>query len=155
MEFKPVVFTVGNQEYGVDIELVRGIEVVQDIVRVPNSNPDIKGIINLRGDVIPIYSLRHHFNMEEVQHTDETKFIVVNTKGVVIALEVEEVKEIHNVDESMIYEVPLIVKSEDTGYVDKVININGRLILLLNIDNLLSAEEAESIKKMVDDISEK
>lgn len=155
MEFKPVVFTVGNQEYGVDIELVRGIEVVQDIVRVPNSNPDIKGIINLRGDVIPIYSLRHHFNMEEVQYTDETKFIVVNTKGVVIALEVEEVKEIHNVDESMIYEVPLIVKSEDTGYIDKVININGRLILVLNIDNLLSAEEAESIKKMVDDISEK
>lgn len=154
MEFTPVVFTVGNQEYGVDISLVRGIERVQDIVRVPNSNPDIKGIINLRGNVIPIYSLRHHFKMEEVQQTEESKFIVVNTHGLLIALEVENVQEIHRVEDNLLYDMPIIVKSEDTEYVDKVLNVDGRLILILNIDNLLSPEEAERVQKMVNDIKD-
>lgn len=154
MEFTPVVFTVGNQEYGVDIGLVRGIEKVQEIVRVPNSNPDIKGIINLRGDIIPIYSLRHHFKMDEVQQTEETKFIVVNTHGLLIALEVESVEEIHRVEESMLYDIPVIVKSEDTEYIDRVLNVNGRLILILNIDNLLTSEEAEKVQKMVNDIKD-
>lgn len=152
MEFTPVVFTVGNQEYGVDIGLVRGIERVQEIVRVPNSNPDIKGIINLRGDIIPIYSLRHHFKMDEIQQTEESKFIVVNTHGLNIALEVENVEEIHRVEDDMLHEIPTIVKSEDTKYIDKVLNVNGRLILVLNIENLLTPEEAESVQKMVNEI---
>lgn len=152
MEFTPVVFTVGNQEYGVDIGLVRGIERVQEIVRVPNSNPDIKGIINLRGDIIPIYSLRHHFKMDEIQQTEESKFIVVNTHGLNIALEVENVEEIHRVEDDMLYEIPTIVKSEDTKYIDKVLNVNGRLILVLNIENLLTPEEAENVQKMVNEI---
>ncbi|MDE6234092.1 MAG: chemotaxis protein CheW [Lachnospiraceae bacterium] len=152
MEFTPVVFTVGNQEYGVDIGLVRGIEKFQEIVRVPNSNPDIKGIINLRGDIIPIYSLRHHFKMDEIQHTEESKFIVVNTHGLNIALEVENVEEIHRVEDDMLYEIPTIVKSEDTKYIDKVLNVNGRLILVLNIENLLTPEEAENVQKMVNEM---
>ena len=53
-EFKPVVFKVGNEYYGVDINLVRGIEKMIQVVSIPNSNPNIKGIINLRGDVIPL-----------------------------------------------------------------------------------------------------
>lgn len=154
MEFKPVVFTVGNQEYGIDIELVEEIEKVQDIVKVPNSNADIKGIINLRGSVIPIYSLRHHFNMEEVTQTEESKFIVVNTGGVRIALEVEKVEEIQEVDESMIHDIPIIVKSDETKYADKVINVNGKLIIVLNIEHLFSPEELHDIKKFVNEIKE-
>lgn len=154
MEFKPVVFTVGNQEYGIDIELVEEIEKVQDIVRVPNSNADIKGIINLRGSVIPIYSLRHHFNLEEVNQTEESKFIVVNTGGMRIALEVEKVEEIQEVNESMIHDIPLIVKSDETKYADKVINVNGKLIIVLNIEHLFSPEQLHDIKKFVEDIKE-
>ncbi len=154
MEFKPVVFKVDNQEYGVDIGLVRGIEKIQHIVNVPNSNPDIKGIINLRGDVVPIYSLRHHFHLEEVEPTESTKFIVVNTKGISIALEVDGVEEIHDIEEGMVQDIPIIVKSEETKYIDKVVNFDGRLILVINIHNLLTEEEAESLQKMVEDISE-
>lgn len=154
MEFKPVVFTVGNQEYGIDIELVEEIEKVQDIVQVPNSNADIKGIINLRGSVIPIYSLRHHFNLEEVNQTEESKFIVVNTGGMRIALEVEKVEEIQEVNESMIHDIPPIVKSDGTKYADKVINVNGKLIIVLNIEHLFSPEQLHDIKKFVEDIKE-
>lgn len=154
MEFKPVVFTVGNQEYGIDIELVEEIEKVQDIVRVPNSNADIKGIINLRGSVIPIYSLRHHFNLEEVNQTEESKFIVVNTGDMRIALEVEKVEEIQEVNESMIHDIPPIVKSDETKYADKVINVNGKLIIVLNIEHLFSPEQLHDIKKFVEDIKE-
>lgn len=152
MEFNPVVFTIGNQEYGVDIELVSGIEKIQQIVKVPNSNPDIKGIINLRGDVIPIYSLRHHFGLEETEVTDDTRFIVVNTNGLNIALEVEKVDEIQEVTEDMIHTLPRIVRSEKTRYIDKVVNENGRLILVLSIENLLTEEETKDIKKLVEDL---
>lgn len=149
MEFKPVVFKVEEQEYAVNISLVKGIERVQQIVNVPNSNPDIKGIINLRGDVIPIYSLRHHFKMSEIAQTEESKFIVVNTKGIKIALEVDSVEEIHDINDNMIFDVPKIVMASGTEYLDKVININGRLILVINIERLLSEEQAEQLQKMV------
>lgn len=152
MEFKPVVFTIGNQEYGVDIGLVSGIEKYQQIVKIPNSNADIKGIINLRGDVIPIYSLRHHFKLPEQEPTDETRFIIVNTGGLSIALEVEKVEEIQQITEEMVHPLPKIVESEDTKYIDRVINENGRLILVLSIENLLTEEEAQSIQKFVDEM---
>ena len=152
MEFKPVVFTIGNQEYGVDIGLVSGIEKYQQIVKVPNSNADIKGIINLRGDVIPIYSLRNHFKLPEQEPTDETRFIIVNTGGLSIALEVEKVEEIQQITEEMVHPLPKIVESEDTKYIDRVINENGRLILVLSIENLLTEEEAQSIQKFVDEM---
>lgn len=152
MEFKPVVFTIGNQEYGVDIGLVSGIEKYQQIVKVPNSNADIKGIINLRGDVIPIYSLRHHLKLPEQEPTDETRFIIVNTGGLSIALEVEKVEEIQQITEEMVHPLPKIVESEDTKYIDRVINENGRLILVLSIENLLTEEEAQSIQKFVDEM---
>ena len=152
MEFKPVVFTIGNQEYGVDIGLVSGIEKYQQIVKVPNSNADIKGIINLRGDVIPRYSLRHHFKLPEQEPTDETRFIIVNTGGLSIDLEVEKVEEIQQITEEMVHPLPKIVESEDTKYIDRVINENGRLILVLSIENLLTEEEAQSIQKFVDEM---
>lgn len=154
MEFKPVVFKVDNQNYGVDISLVNGIEKVQQIVMVPNSNPDIKGIINLRGDVVPIYSLRHHFKLPEVSPTDDTKFIVVQTRGLNIALEVDSVQEIQNLEEGQMHDMPLIVKSDETSYFRKVVNVGGSLILIINIEELLSEEEANHIQKLVDDLKE-
>ncbi len=154
MEFKPVVFKVNNQEYGVDIGLVRGVEKLQNIVNVPNSNPDIRGIINLRGDVVPVYSFRHHFHLEEAEPTDDTKFIVVNIDGMSVALEVDAVEEIHDIEDFMIQDIPKIIKSEDTRFIDKVVNFSGRLVLIIDIKNLLTEEESEDLQKMIEKISE-
>ena len=103
-EFKPVVFRVGAQKFGVDINIVRGIEKEQDIVDVPNTAEYIKGIINLRGDVIPVYSLKKKFHMPD-DKCDEPQYIIVMIKGSLMALEVDGVEEIHNVEEDMLHQV--------------------------------------------------
>lgn len=149
MEFKPVVFNVGNEEYGVDITIVRGIEKVIPIVPVPNANPIVKGIINLRGDIIPICSLRRKFGKEDVPYTDDTKFIIVKTEKLLIGLEVDAVGEIQNVEENHIFDMPKVLQTEDTKYYDSVINMNGRLIIMLNINQLMNSEEFDALEETI------
>lgn len=149
MEFKPVVFNVGNEEYGVDISIVRGIEKVLFVVPVPNTNPIIKGIINLRGDIIPICSLRRKFGQPDAVYTEDTKFIIVKTERLLIGLEVDSVGEIQNVEESQIFEMPKVLQTEDTSYYSNIINMNGRLIVMLNINQLMNAEEFDALEETI------
>lgn len=152
-EFKPVVFSVGEQEYGVDIGLVQGIENIIQVVPIPNSNPNIRGIINLRGEVIPVYSLRKKFNLPPQTNTENAKFIIVKVDSMLLALEVDKVDEIQNVADGMSFEVPIIVKSKDTGYADQIISVNGRLIVIINVKNLMSDMERSELTSMVSNLS--
>lgn len=151
MEFKPVVFSVNGQKFAVDINCVSGIEKEQNIVGVPNSNKDIKGIINLRGEVIPIYSLRRHFNMPDTQRGDGAQFVIVYTGDIRIGLEVDSVEEIQKVEEGMIADIPIIIRDEKTDLFKNVINIQGELILVIDIAKILSDEQIEDIKKIIED----
>lgn len=152
-EFKPVVFSVGEQEYGVDIGLVQGIENIIQVVPIPNSNPNIRGIINLRGEVIPVYSLRKKFNLPPQTNMENAKFIIVKVDSMLLALEVDKVDEIQNVADGMSFEVPIIVKSKDTGYADQIISVNGRLIVIINVKNLMSDMERSELTSMVTGLS--
>lgn len=148
---KQVIFSVGENEYGLDIMLVNAIEKYINIVSVPNSPECIKGIINLRGDVIPVYSLRKKFHLEDVKATDETKLIVTKTKGVLMAYEVDAVKEIVEISGSQVIDTPAIIRNEETAYIDLVANISGRLVVLLNHDGIISDSEKTSIQNMTID----
>ncbi len=148
-DYKPVVFKVGEEEYGVDITMVRGIENLQPVVNVPNTGRHIKGIINLRGDVIPVFSLRSKFKLMEVEPTDETKLIIVQTDAFLLALEVDMVDEIQNISPDMIHEAPIIIKGKDTSYVKQVVNANGRLIIIIDVDNILTDEEKTEVEEML------
>ncbi|MDE6209945.1 MAG: chemotaxis protein CheW [Lachnospiraceae bacterium] len=148
MEFKAVVCNLGSQYYGIDISLVQGIEREQEIVSVPNTASYIKGMINLRGEIIPIYSLRKKFGMED--STGEGQFIIVRIGEMPLALEVDGVGEIYQADDSSVYETPKIVISKDTRYVEKVINANGRLIIMININMLLNDDEKSGIEGLIE-----
>ncbi|MCI8670353.1 MAG: purine-binding chemotaxis protein CheW [Lachnospiraceae bacterium] len=152
-EFKPVVFKVGNEYYGVDINLVRGIEKMIQVVSIPNSNPNIKGIINLRGDVIPVYSLRKKFNLEMLNESEENQFIIVKVEDMLLALEVDKVDEIQNISEDMIFDVPIIIKSKETKYAEKIISGNGRIVIIIDIHNLMSDMEMQELTEMVQDMA--
>lgn|SRR5574344_1724476 len=152
-EFKPVVFKVGNQEYGVDINYVRGIEKTIPIIPVPNSNACIKGIINLRGSVVPIFSLRRKFGLEDVPNTEDTKFIIVKTDKLLIGLEVDLVGEIQNVEEKNVFQMPEIVVTSETQYYGKVINVNGKLVIMLDVSKLLTDKEFDNLEKSISDIN--
>lgn len=150
---KPVVFKLDDHEYGVDINLVNGIEKYQHIVAVPNSVEYIKGIINLRGEVVPVYDLRKKFNMPEYTGSGESRsLIVIKIQEIYVALEVDAVSEIHDFAAEDIVKMPRIVVNNETKFMDRVANVNGRLIILMDINYLLSAQEVEDVKKLKEDL---
>lgn len=147
--FRPVVFNIGSEKYGVYIGDVRGIERMQEISRIPNASRHIKGIINLRGDVIPVFSIRSKFGLEEIEPTPETRLIVVQSGDFLLALEVDSVEEIQNVDVEMVHDAPIIIKNEETEYVKKVVSVNGKLIIVIDPINVLLPSEREAIKDLL------
>ena len=143
-EMKPVVFKLDSENYGVDIGRVLGIEREQQIVRVPN----IKGIMNLRGEIIPVYDLRKKFGLPAAQNQD-IQFIIVRVKDSKIALEVDGVKEIHDVAQENKFPVPPICINENTRYFESVIKSDNTLIVLINVDYLLSDVEMKRIDELL------
>ncbi|MBQ3544806.1 MAG: purine-binding chemotaxis protein CheW [Lachnospiraceae bacterium] len=153
VEFKPVVFRLGMEEYGVDINVVRGIENPLQIVPIHNINKNIKGIINLRGSIIPVYSLRTKFNMPEATYMADAKFIIVKASDdMLIALEVDMVEDIQNIADENIHQIPKIISTSTTAYYDKIINLNGRLIVMLDVSKLLDEGEKEELQKAIEKI---
>ena len=152
--YKPVVFNIGNEKYGVNISEIRGIERMQEIIRVPNAGRHIKGIINLRGDVIPVFSLRSKFGMEEVEPTLETRLLIVQSDNFLLALQVDSVEEIKTVDIEMVHEAPIIIKSKETEYVNKVVSVGEKLIIIIDPINVLSEEERTAVKEIIKDAEE-
>lgn len=152
---KPVIFKLGAVEYGVDIVVVNGIEKYQQIIPVPNSQSYILGLINLRGAVIPVYSLRKKFGLPDFSgDMSDRMMIVVKMKGTLIALDVDSVSDIHDFENANICEMPFIVRTKETSYFDRIARYENRIILLIDVENLLTDEELEAAKKMVEELSE-
>lgn len=147
---KPVVLKIGKESYGVDINLVQSIESDIDIVPVPNSIAYVKGIVNLRNEVIPIYSLKRKFNMPD--DGSSRSCVIIDTGEVKIALEVDQVVEISELSPEMISPMPMIIKNAATAYMDRVANVGGKLIVLLDVKKLLTDEESEAVKKLAEDM---
>lgn len=145
---RPVVFRLGDQEFGVDINLVQSIEKQVNVVPVPNSMKYISGIVNLRGEVIPVMSLKEKFNMEDKSKGDNT--VIVNLPDMKIALEVDEVIEIGELQPDKISLMPKLAKTENTEYLDRVASIDDKLVILLDINKILSEEEAQGIKEFTE-----
>ena len=152
MATQQIIFRVNEGEYGLDVSQVNAIETLSDVVPVPNAASHILGIMNLRGDVLPVYSLRTKFGLSEVPVDEQTKVIITKSNDVTIAFKVDEVKEIIECDDAKLTDFPSIARSQETAYVERVANHNGRLILLLDQDKLLKESEAEAISQLVSDL---
>ncbi|MDD6797682.1 MAG: chemotaxis protein CheW [Bacteroides sp.] len=148
---KPVVFKLGDEYYGVDINSVRGIEKEMSIVPVPNSVSYVKGIINLRGEVIPVVSLKRKFNMQD-DAVSGSNLIIVKVNNISVALDVDEVNEINDIAPSDIVEMPSLIKTSEVSYFDRVANHGGKLIVLIDIDYLLTTAEQEAMQSMTEEL---
>lgn len=147
---KPVVFKVGNQLYGVDINLVQSIEREIQVVPVPNATPYIRGIVNMRGEVIPVYSLKRKFGLSGGEACES--MIIIDTTDVKLALEVDEVVEIGDILPENVSPMPQIALDSETKYMPRVAVADGELIILLDVTELLSEEETEAVKKIAEDM---
>ncbi|TCT13786.1 purine-binding chemotaxis protein CheW [Natranaerovirga pectinivora] len=136
-----VVFRIDEEEYGIDIMKVFVIEKYQEVVKVPNTPEYIEGVINLRGEVLPIYSLRKKFNLNKRGIDDNTKVIVTYTNGMKIGFVVDSVQEILNINEENVEETPKIVSGINRQYIKSLAKVDKRMIILIDIDKIVSEEE--------------
>ena len=147
---KRIIFYIGEGAYGIDVSKVMGIEKDIPVVSIPNAPECIKGIINLRGDVIPVFSLREKFHMPTDVKLDTKELVIVKSRGVVIAIEVDLVKEIVELDDSKIGPAPTIIKGEGTEYIESVAQVEDSLVIILDLDGLLDKDQADCLQTIVD-----
>ncbi len=139
-----VVFRIGQEEYGVDIQKVSIIEKMMNIARVPTAPGAILGVINLRGEIIPVLDLRKHFSMPAREPDDDTRIIIFRMGEVVLGMLVDMVSEVHHLLESDIESVTSITSDRTLDYITGVGKIGSRLVTLLNIDKLITDVSASA-----------
>jgi len=135
-----VSFRLGTEEYGMDIlhvqEIIRSVE----LTRVPNPPKFIEGVINLRGKVIPIVGLRKRFGLDQRERDKETRIIVVEVKGEVVGFEVDSVSEVLRIRPDIVEPPPRLSRSQNE-YISGVGKLEGRLLLLLDVNRLMAETE--------------
>ncbi len=136
-----VSFQVGEEEFAVDILKVQEINRMVDITRVPKSPHFVEGVINLRGKVIPIIDLRKRLRVTNTEYSRQTRIVVVDIEGKVIGLIVDAVSEVLRLPAETIEPPPHMVSNVDVEYIKGVGKLDDRLIILLDLNTLLSKEE--------------
>jgi purine-binding chemotaxis protein CheW len=140
-----VSFNIGDEEFGVDILKVQEINRMLQVARVPNSPEYVDGVINLRGKVIPVIDLRRWFDLERKEHDKNTRIVVVELQGRVVGFVVDAVKEVLRIPRSVTEPPPPIVAGIDAEYITAVGKLEDRLLILLDLEKMLSRDEATSI----------
>lgn len=147
-EVKVIVFRLRDEEYGVDVNQVKSIERMQKITRVPKTPEFVKGVINLRGVVTPIINLRARFEMGEEDYTETTRIIIVSVDNMEVGLIVDAANDVIDVPTSHIEPPPEVVGGVEAEYLRGVAKLDQRLLILLNLDKVLSVEELQQMKKL-------
>lgn len=144
---KYLTFALGQEEYGLEILKVREIIGLMDITSVPRMPGFVRGVINLRGKVIPVIDLRLKFNMETVDDTKETCIIVVDIKGVPMGVIVDRVSEVVDISRENIEETPDFGVSVDTQFIMGIGKSGEKVVMILDIEKVLSTSEINTILK--------
>lgn len=140
-----VSFEVGDEEYAVPILSVQEINRMLQITRVPQSPPFVEGVINLRGKIIPVVDLRKRFGLVKLENSDDVRIIVVEIASRVIGFTVDRVNEVLRINSSIIEPPPPMVCGLDTDYVQGVGKLDDRLLILLHLEKLFTADEIAEI----------
>ena len=153
---KYVTFKSGNEYFGLKIQYVNEIIVFQEVTEIPESEDYIKGLINLRGKIIPVIDVRIRFKQEPIEYTDRTCIIVINVKDTVVGLIVEKIAEVVEIKEENILASPSIGNDDKSQnkYVYGIGKVGDSVKLLLDPDKLLKDEDLNLIEQVNDDNTE-
>lgn len=148
MEKQYVIFKLGKEEYGVDIMNVKEISEFKESVKVPNTPKFIDGIINLRGDITPIVNLKKRFDLENTEINSNTRIIVININNKQVGFVVDEASQVLRIGEENIEPAPDVVAGVDKKYIIGVGKLDEKIVLLLDLEYILTDEEKEEIKEL-------
>lgn len=146
-----VIFKLGEEEYGIDIMKVVEIVLYQEVRKVPDVPKYIEGIINLRGDIHPIYNFRKRFRMPERAIDDNTKIIVIRTTEMNVGFIVDNVSEILNIPSQDIQSAPKLINQRAEGkYILGVAKQEERMIVLLDVDKLVTDHDYSIMNEIIE-----
>ena len=138
-----VSFNIADEEFGVDILNVQEINRMVDITRVPNVANFVKGVINLRGKVIPIIDLRARLNMPPIQHGTETRIVVVELGNNIIGFIVDKVNEVIRIGKDITEPPPAMVSGIEAEYITAIGKLEDRLLILLDLKRIIKTDSVE------------
>ncbi|MEW6182069.1 MAG: chemotaxis protein CheW [Bacillota bacterium] len=142
-EDKFLTFYLGEEEYGIEIRHVTEIIGLQTITDVPDMPSHVKGVINLRGKVVPVMDVRLRFGMEERAYDDRTCIVVINIENHAVGLIVDRVSEVLDIPKSDVEPPPRVRKGESSRFVQGMGKVGEQVKILLNADKVLFDEEDE------------
>ena len=133
-----IVVRIGNEQYGINIKYIDNIVRKQDITRVPKTQHYYKGVINLRGEIIPVMSVRLKLGLEDDVFTDKTRIIIVKIEGATIGVIVDQVREVVTLDDDNTEKITRTSRDDAaSGYISSIGKSKGELISLLDIVGLI------------------
>ena len=141
-----VTFSIGEEEFGVEILKVHEIIRTMEITKVPKAQDFVEGVINLRGKVIPIIDLRRRFGLDSKERDKHTRFIVIDISNMIVGFVVDSVSEVLRIPASTVEPPPPVVAGLESEYLRGVGKLQDRLLILLDLDKLLSGVDMDALR---------
>lgn|SRR5690554_4007532 len=149
LEFlKSIVFELNDEEYALPVDLVGAIERVMPITRIPGVPPFVKGVLNLRGVVTPVIDLRERFSFERQEETEATRIIIIQHDEKDVGLIVDACYDVIDIPNDTIEPAPETIGTVKIDYINGVAKYDERLLILLNIDEILSTDVLKEFYEM-------
>lgn len=140
-------FKLANEEYAVDIGAVQEIVRMSSITRVPRAPAFVEGVVNLRGKIVPVIDLRRRFGLSSVEATKSTRIVIVQVGGKTVGLIVDSVREVLRLPSDSVSPPPdMVASGVDAAFFKGVGQLGDRLIILLDLQRLLSHDELQSLE---------
>ena len=137
-----LTFRLGAEEYGIDILRVQEIRSFEEPTRIANSPPHIKGVVNLRGVIVPVVDLRIKLSCEKIGYDSFTVVIVLNVKGRVVGAVVDSVSDVLELPHKEIRPAPdMAGSSVDTAFITGIASVGERMLILMDIEQLMSSAD--------------
>lgn len=143
-----LTFTLGEEEYGIDILNVQEIRGYDTVTKIANSPSFIKGVINMRGVIVPIIDMRLKFNLGAVEYNQFTVVIILNIAGRVVGMVVDGVSDVIALKHGQIRPAPEFGAVLDTAYIDGLATLDERMVIMVDIEKLMTSSEMGLVDQM-------
>jgi purine-binding chemotaxis protein CheW len=143
-----LAFTLGREEYGIDILRVQEIRGYEPVTRIANAPEFIKGVVNLRGIIVPIVDMRIKFNLGEPTYDQFTVVIILNISGRVVGMVVDSVSDVITLSMEQVKPAPEMGTTFDSDYLIGLGTLDERMLILVDIDKLMSSADMGLIEKL-------
>lgn len=146
---KAIIFTIKGKKFGIETQFVSTIELRHSIVSIPNAPGGIRGIVDLRGNIYPVYNLAKRFGLEYDQKNEEdSQLLLCEIESEIVALEVDDVEQICEVDPTSFVQESDIVSELTRTFMKTVMEVHGKIIMLVDVEKLIPEEEKKKLNEI-------